>query len=91
MASPSSKRRKIDHLGRAHTASGRASTSRDAFVPHTTSDLFELQVEELLSEVRPRRSKRLERVDAALRKLKSKIESIPAHDPLSVRRRRLRS
>lgn len=48
------------------------------------SNLFKLQVDELLAEVKPNYEKRLGFVDEELRKLKVLIESIEDRDPLSV-------
>lgn len=44
------------------------------------SSLFKLQVDEMLSEVKPDYSKRFGPVDNAMRKLKTLIEAIPARD-----------
>jgi U3 small nucleolar RNA-associated protein 22 len=49
------------------------------------SSMFKLQVGELLSEVQPNYEKRLEGVDAALRKLKDLIESIEDREARPVR------
>ena len=48
------------------------------------SSLFKLQVDELLSEVRPNYEKRLSGVDDALRRLKGLIEGIGERDALPV-------
>lgn len=48
------------------------------------SSLFKLQVDEMLTEVRPNYAKRLGPVDNALRKLKTLIEAIPGREPLPV-------
>ncbi len=48
------------------------------------SNIFRLQVEELLAEVGPGSTVRMETVDKALRKLKSIIEAVPDRPPLSV-------
>ena len=45
------------------------------------SSLFKLQVDEMLSEVKPDYSKRFGPVDNAMRKLKTLIETIPARNP----------
>jgi len=49
------------------------------------SSLFKLQVDEMLSEVKPDYEKRFGPVDNALRRLKTLIEAIPASEPAPVR------
>ena len=48
------------------------------------SSIFKLQVDEMLSEVRPNYQTRLGGVDDALRKLKGLIEGIEGREPLTV-------
>lgn len=58
-------------------------------IPHSAhshhSNLLELQIEEMLREVRPNYSTIMGPLDTALRKLRTLIESIEDHEPLSVR------
>lgn len=49
------------------------------------SSLFKLQVDEMLSEVKPDYEKRFGPVDNALRRLKTLIEAIPSSEPAPVR------
>jgi U3 small nucleolar RNA-associated protein 22 len=49
------------------------------------SNMFKLQVDELLEQVKPRHGKKAAAADNAMRTLKTIIEQIPARDPLSVR------
>lgn len=49
------------------------------------SSMFKLQVDEMLSEIRPKYEKRMSGVDDALRRLKGLIEGIEDREPLSVR------
>jgi U3 small nucleolar RNA-associated protein 22 len=48
------------------------------------SNMFKLQMDELLVKVRPKSEKRMSKVENALRKLKSIIESIPSQEALPV-------
>ena len=48
------------------------------------SSLFKLQVDELLSQIRPRHGKKEAEAEEALHKLKKTIESIPGKEPLLV-------
>lgn len=48
------------------------------------SSMFKMQVDEMLSELRPNYEKRLGPVNEALRKLKTIIENIPDREPSSV-------
>ncbi len=50
------------------------------------SNIFKLQVDELLVKVRPKYGKRMTKVENVLRKLKGIIESIPSREALSVGR-----
>ena len=49
-----------------------------------SSDIFQLQVQELLEDIRPKYDRTLARVESVLRKLKHTIESIPPRDALPV-------
>jgi U3 small nucleolar RNA-associated protein 22 len=49
------------------------------------SNLFQLQVDELLEQIRPKKSKQDILVERELRSLKAVIEAIPARAPVSVR------
>lgn len=49
------------------------------------SNLFKLQVDELLDQVRPVNSRKNDYIESALRTLKTIIEAIPARKPTSVR------
>ena len=49
-----------------------------------TSDMFQIQLSELLGEVRPNYDKIMVRVERTLRRLKQIIENIPARDPQPV-------
>lgn len=48
------------------------------------SNMFKLQVDELLEQVRPRHGKKEAAAESALHKLKTTIDEIPARSPLSV-------
>ena len=48
------------------------------------SNMFKLQVDELLGQTRPRHGKKETEAEAALHKLKKAIESFPSREPLSV-------
>ena len=48
------------------------------------SSMFKMQVDEMLSEIRPNYEKRMGPVNEALRKLKTIIDSIADREPLSV-------
>ena len=48
------------------------------------TDMLQMQIGELLEEVRPKYETRMAKVEKALHKLKHAIESIPAREPLSV-------
>ena len=48
------------------------------------SSMFKLQVDEMLSEIRPNYEKRMGPVNEALRKLKTIIDSVADREPLSV-------
>lgn len=48
------------------------------------STMFKLQMDELLVKVRPRSEKRMSKIENALRKLKSIIESIPSREAIPV-------
>lgn len=80
------KRRKTDHPKPLNLVNGQIPWNRNVVSSAHESDLFALQVEELLSEIRPKASKKVDKIDSVLRLLKSKIENIDAHVPLSVRR-----
>ena len=49
-----------------------------------TSDLFQIQVKELLSAVEPKYEKQTVAVEKVLRRLKSVIEELPSREPLPV-------
>ena len=48
------------------------------------SNMFKLQVDELLTQIRPRRGKREEAAETALHALKKSLETAPARPPLSI-------
>ncbi len=48
------------------------------------SNMFKLQMDELLVKVRPKYEKRMNKVENALRKIKGIIENIPSWEALSV-------
>ena len=48
------------------------------------SNLFKLQMDELLAELRPSYKRRMVKAEKALHKLKRLIEAIPTRDPLPV-------
>ena len=48
------------------------------------SNMFKLQLDELLAEMRPDYERRLKKVEKALHKLKGILEHIPERDPLPV-------
>ena len=80
-AEPLSKRQTFhDSLNRAR----RSPTTIAHFGDIHHSSLLELQIEEMLREVRPNYAKIIGPVDAALRKLKTLIESIEDCESLSV-------
>ena len=80
---PLSKRQKSnDSLNPA----GRPASTIPFSVDMHQPNLFELQIEEMLREVRPHYAQIMDPVDTALRKLKTLIESIEEREPLSVRR-----
>ena len=55
----------------------------DTPTPYNTS-IFQMKVEELITEVQPMYEKRVDRLEKVLRKLKQVIEKIPAQAPLPV-------
>lgn len=71
----------------SHDSLNRARCSASS-IPHSSdahhSNLFELQIEEMLQEVRPNYERIMGPVDTALRRLKTLIESIEDREPLSV-------
>ena len=77
----SSKKRKIHHPS---TGIDGSLLERASNLPTQDHDLLALQVEELLSQIRPKASRRLDKIDVVLRGLKDRIESIEAHPPLTV-------
>ena len=78
----SPKKRKINHQS---TKQDGTLLERASNLPTHDHDLLALEVEELLSKIRPRAVRRLEKIDVVLRGLKDIIESIEAHAPLTVR------
>lgn len=79
------KRRKLGNEKASKVNEDDALSRGDKSLYTHESNLLALQVEDLLTGIRPKPSRRLERVDSVLRKLKTKIESIAAHTPISVR------
>ncbi|MCJ1285761.1 hypothetical protein MMC26_005102 [Xylographa opegraphella] len=66
------------------TQFSRVSRSRTKTMPTKdmyTSDMFQIQLDELLAEVRPNYEKVMMRVEKTLRRLKQVIENIPARNP----------
>jgi U3 small nucleolar RNA-associated protein 22 len=63
-----------------------ASLQDGAYTAETfKSNMFKLQVDELLEQVKPKHGSKAATADNAMRTLKAIIEQIPARDPLSVR------
>ncbi|MCJ1448730.1 MAG: hypothetical protein MMC23_009247 [Stictis urceolatum] len=65
----------LNRLNQPHGTGTRAATD--------TSDIFDLQVAELMNKVLPNFESRLAKVDKLLRRVKQTIEDLPARSPLS--------
>ena len=61
-----------------------ARPSTDTAIAYNTT-IFQMQMEELISEVQPEYEKRMHRLEKVLRRLKEVIEKIPSQAPSSVR------
>lgn len=71
--------------GRSRSAKAAPDLNGGAYSANTfKSNMFKLQVDELLLQIRPRRDRRAEVAEQALHTLKKAIEAIPARSPLSV-------
>ena len=69
------------HIQRRETKS---QTPKGAALSSLRSDLFNLQIEELLTSLRPDYGGHMARAEAALHRLKQEIEKIPNRDPVPV-------
>ena len=79
------KRRKIDHRKSSNVLNGYVPVTTNVVSSAYETDLFTLQTEDLLSEIRPKPSKRFQKLRSVLGKLKSNIEGIDEHTPITVR------